>query len=344
MSTQFDPSRSEISVLLSLINGYRTTQAIHVAVVLGMPELLADGARSPMELAALTHSHAPSMERLLRALAAIGILREGKDARFALSPLGRGLEPTVLGSLNAWAKLVGSRALWSAWGELIHTVRTGETAFDHAHGRNVWDARRTNPEDGALFALAMREGTSTIASEVLAACDFSECRHIVDVGGGDGALLEQILIAWPEMRGTLLDLPCATQHRGAHCGPHELADRLDIVAGDFLTDIPKGRDIYLLKHVLHDWANSEALAILRACRSAMASHSQLLIIERLLAPPNEGAEGKLSDLNMMVVTGGRERTRDEFARLLADLGLAIGSEIPLPSGRTVLMAKRHSSQ
>jgi hypothetical protein len=156
MSTQFDPSRSEISVLLSLINGYRTTQAIHVAVVLGMPELLADGARSPMELAALTHSHAPSMERLLRALAAIGILREGKDARFALSPLGRGLAPTAPGSLNAWAKLVGSRALWSAWGELIHTVRTGETAFDHAHGRNVWDARRTEPEDGALFALAIR--------------------------------------------------------------------------------------------------------------------------------------------------------------------------------------------
>jgi hypothetical protein len=326
--------------LLGLINGYRTTQAIHVAVVLGIPELLANGARSSLELAALTHSDAPSMERLLRALAAIGILQEGKDARFALSPLGRGLAPTAHGSLNAWAKLVGSRALWSAWGELIHTIRTGETAFDHAHGRNVWEARRTNPEDGALFALAMREGTSRMAAEVLAACDLSECRHIVDVGGGDGALLEQILIALPEMRGTLLDLPCATQRRRPPCGPHELSDRLDVVAGDFLTDVPEGADVYVLKHVLHDWANPEALGILRACCFAMTSHSRLLIIERLLSPPNEGAEGKLSDLNMMVVTGGRERTREEFTDLLANVGLTIGSEISLPSGRTVLMATR----
>lgn len=338
MGTRIESGSIEMPTLLGLINGYRITQAIHAAVHLGIPELLVNGPRSSAELAASTLTHAPSMERLLRALAAVGILNEGANAMFALTALGRGLEPTANASLNAWAKLVGSRALWSAWGELIHTVRTGETAFDHVHGRNVWDARQMDPEDGALFALAMREGSAKVAADVLSAWNFSQCRHIIDVGGGDGSLLNQLLVALPEARGTLLDLRYAIEHRDPRCVSHKLADRLDVVAGDFLTDVPVGADVYLLKHVLHDWGNREALGILRACRLAMAAHSRLLVIERLLAPPNEGIEGKLSDLNMMVVTGGRERTREEFSELLADAGLRIESQRLLPSGRTVLVA------
>ena len=323
---------------MELINGFQTTQAIYVAVTLGVPDLLRHGPLPYSRLAALTGSHPGALYRLLRALAAIGILHESEDQQFSLMPLGEGLASGVDGSRNAWAKFVGRTPLWLAWGHLLHSVRTGETGFRHAHGQDVWDFRADNPEEGALFDLAMREGSTDIAGEMLSARDFTQFGHIVDVGGGNGGLIAGLLAGCQQATGTLLDLAHVVAGAGEVLEQAGVRQRCKVVAGSFFDNVPAGGDVYVLKSILHDWDDREAQRILRKCRQAMGPGAKLLVVERVLASPNEGAEGKLSDLNMLVNAGGRERTRGEFAKLLASVGLTLDLASPLPSLRFVIEA------
>jgi hypothetical protein len=315
--------------LRRLVNGYQVTQAIHVAATLGIADLLAEGPRAADELAAATDAHAPSLHRVLRALASVGVLHEGDDGRFALTEVGDCLRSDSPEPVGGWAAYVGLPSTFSAWSRLLHTVRTGENAFRAVHGTDVWDYRARHPDDGAIFDRAMTDITRRANRHLLDVYDFSGFGSVVDVGGGHGALVAALLAAHPGMRGAVFDLPHVVADAGPALEAAGVAERCEVVGGSFFDDaLPAGADVYLLKAILHDWEDDDAVRILRACRKAIPPHGVLVIVERELGAANESPDAKFSDLNMMVGPGGRERTRDEFAALLAAGGFELRRTMP----------------
>jgi hypothetical protein len=309
--------------LLGLINGFQITQAIRVAATLRIADHLKEGARSAGELAALTKSHPDSLYRLLRALAAVGVFREGEGRTFTLTPTGDCLRADSATPLGAWAEVVGSPYFWQAWGHLLHSVQTGENAFQDLNGKDVWQFRAEYPEYGATFDRAMTQLSRGSAEAVIRAYDFSSFHHIVDIGGGQGLMLAAILRAHPHTRGTLFDQPDVVARAKAVLSERGVIERCEVVGGSFFERVPEGADAYLMRAVIHDWEDDEAIAILKVCRRAMRESAKLLLIERLVAPPNEMPATKFSDLNMLVSPGGRERTREEFSDLFAKSGFEL---------------------
>ena len=318
--------------LRRLTNGYQVTQAIHVAATLGIADLLRDGPRDSDALAQETGTHGPSLHRVLRALASVGVLNEGDDARFALTAIGDCLRSDADEPVGGWAAFVGRPYHWRAWGALLHGVRTGENAFSSVYGTDIWDYRAAHPEEGEIFDAAMTAIMRRANAHVLAEFDFGRFATVVDVGGGRGAFLGAILDANPQMRGILFDQPQVVAEA-------EVGERCEVVAGSFFDAVPEGGDAYLLKAVLHDWEDEDAVRILRRCRTAIRDHGVVLVVERALGAANETADAKLSDLNMMVGPGGRERTREEFSRLLAAGGFALESATPTAIDLCVLEAR-----
>jgi O-methyltransferase/methyltransferase family protein len=314
--------------LLSLINGFQITQAIYVASTLQVADHLTDGARSAGELAALTGSHPDSLYRLMRALAAVGVFRESEGRKFALTPIGDCLRKDSEVPIGAWAEFVGSRYFWQAWGHLLHSVQTGKNAFRDLNGIDVWQFRAEHPEYGATFDRAMTQLSRGSAQAVIRAYDFSSFHHIVDVGGGQGLMLAAILNAYPHIRGTLFDQPDVVARAKAVLVESGIVDRCSIVGGNFFETVPEGADAYLMRVVIHDWEDDEAVAILKVCRHAMPEGAKLLLIEWLVGPPNEMPAAKFADLNMLVSPGGRERTREEFLDLFARSGFQLTRVIP----------------
>jgi hypothetical protein len=326
------------ATLRELINGYQVSQALHVAATLGLADLLADGARTSDELAAETATHAPSLYRLMRALAAAGVLNEDDGRRFTLTELGACLRGDAPDSLRGWAAFIGRPYHWVAWSSLEHSIRTGESAFGHVHGVDAWEYRARHPEESAVFDAAMTSITGRVNPSILAAYDFGRFATVVDIGGSRGVLLAALLTQHPSLRGVLFDLPhvvAGAEEVLEHAG---VADRCTVVAGSFFDSVPEGGDAYLLKAIVHDWDDEEAVAILRVCREAMSATATLLVVERIVAPPNEGAEAKFSDLNMLTGLAGRERTREEFEALLAAGGFRLAKLFPSASGLTVIEA------
>jgi len=309
--------------LLGLINGFQITQAIRVASTLRVADHLNDGARSVGELAALTKSHPDSLYRLLRALAAVGVFRENEGRMFSLTPMGDCLRTDSATPIAAWAEAVGSPYYWQTWGQLLHSVQTGENAFQDLNGKDVWQFRAEHPEYGATFDRAMTQLSRGSAEAVIRAYDFSSYRDIVDVGGGQGLMLAAILRAHPHMRGTLFDQSNVVTRARAVLAERGVIDRCNIVGGSFFETVPEGADAYLMRVVIHDWEDDKAIAILKVCRRAMRETAKLLLIERLVAPPNEVPAAKFGDLNMLVLPGGRERTREEFSDLFAKSGFEL---------------------
>lgn len=309
--------------LRRLVNGHQASQAIHVAAVLGIADLLAGGARDAADLAAATGADAGALYRLLRALSTLGVLHEDEGGRFSLTALGDGLRSDAEAPIGGWAAMIGRPYHWRAWGDLLHSVRTGENAFRHVHETDPWTYRAAHPEEAAIFDRAMADLARRSHASVTQAYDFGRFGTVVDVGGGQGAFLAAALTEHPGMRGVLLDLPHAVAASAAVFEAAGVADRCEAVAGDFFDAVPEGGDAYVLRAVLHDWEDAEAAAILASCRRAMRPESAVVIIERDLGPANTLPDAKLSDLNMLVAPGGRERTVAEYADLLAQAGLAL---------------------
>jgi O-methyltransferase domain/Dimerisation domain len=316
---------ADTRALLALINGYQVSQALHVAARLGIADRLADGPRSPEELG--LEADPDALRRLLRALAAAGVLSE-RDGRYALTELGEGLRSDAPGSLAGWAAFVGRPYHWSSWAALEHAVRTGENAFRAVHGTDVWSYRRAHPEEAEIFDGAMTSLTGRVNAAVAEAHDFGRYGTVVDVGGGRGALLAAIVARHPEVRGVLFDQPDVVA--GA-----QLGDRCTAAGGSFFEAVPAGGDAYLLKSVLHDWPDAEAVAILRACHAAGAP--VVLVVERDLTADPRAA---FSDLNMLVGPGGRERTLREYGALLDAAGFRLTGSTTTPAGVAVIEALR----
>jgi len=312
--------------LLRMTNAFQVSQAIHVAATLGIADLLKDGPRSADDLAEATGTHAPTLYRLLRALASVGMFIE-TDGRFGLTPLAEYLRTDAPGSLRAWAMQIGQQYLWRSWGHLLHSVRTGEPAFPELYGTTAWEYRTAHPEEDAVFNAAMTALSAGVAEAVVRSYDFSGIDVLVDVGGGEGALLATILRSNPTLRGILFDQPHVIATAGALLERTGVADRCEVAAGDFFEAVPGGADAYLLKSIIHDWDDAAAIEILRTCRAAISDTGRLLLVEGLIRPGSEPDPTKYMDLNMLVMLGGRERTADDFERLYTEAGFRLASVI-----------------
>jgi hypothetical protein len=316
--------------LLALVRGYRISQAIYVVTRLGIPDLLADGPREIDELARATESHAPSLRRVLLFLAGVGVLDNVGPQRFALTPASALLRTGVPGSLRSAVLLLLGESHWRPWGHLLHTVRTGETAFDHAHGTGLFDYLAGHPEAAAVFNAGMAGNSPAHARLVAATYDFSEMSVVVDVGGGRGRLLATILERYPRLRGILFDQPHVIEDARQILEEVGVVDRCELVGGSFFDAVPTGGDAYILRNIIHDWEDDQAVAILTNCRRAMAAGTRLVLVERYLASDPHAALLVLhADLEMLVNVGGRERTTDEYAALLARSGLRLTNTIAL---------------
>jgi hypothetical protein len=299
-----------------LVTGHRAAAAITAAVSLGLLEGLAAGPLSSAELATAAGTDPDATHRLLRALSTLGIL-EASDDSFALTEFGRPLLAGSPGSLAPQAKIQADAAVWAAWGNLAHTVRTGETSFKALHGTDLWTHRSRHPDHSHDFDDLMTSLSSLVVDGVAGSYDFSPRSHVVDVGGGQGSLVTAVLRRNPHLTGGVFD-----QAHVVPPAPEGLEGRWTSTAGSFFDEVPAA-DCYLLKWILHDWSDDECVQILSRCRESLADGGVVLVVELALGRPGYERQTAFMDLNMMVGLGGRERTETEYAALFDTAGLRL---------------------
>jgi hypothetical protein len=322
--------RAAAAAMLQMIWGIHISRAVYVVAELGIADLLAGGPMTAAQLAQATEAHEPSLYRVLRLLSALGVLTEHDHRSFSLTVLGDRLRADVPASMRSWALLVDSGGGMRSFEPIIETVKTGRPGLDIAYGMGLFEFLAAHPDLAHKFQAAMSERTVAFAPSVAAGYDFSPIRTVADVGGGNGILLAAILRTHGHLRGVLLDRPPAVAAAAEVFRAAGVADRCQIVPGDFFHSVPDGADAYILANVLHDWDDANSARILGTCRRAMGQNGRVLIVERLIPDdPARAVPVLLSDLTMLVVTGGQERTNAEYAQLLAQAGLNLASIRPV---------------
>jgi hypothetical protein len=324
--------------MTDLIFGFWTAKPIHAAAVLGVADHIESGPKTAEELAGLVGAHGPSLHRLLRAVASVGIFAEDDRGRFAQTPLGATLVSGAPGSLRDTAISMLDPGHERCWGDIVRSVRTGEVASGRVLGSDIWSYYAHHPEEERAFNGAMTGLSQMVGGAVIEAYDFAPFATIVDVAGGQGSLLAQILRANPKTKGILFDAPRVVEGAGPNLEALGVAGRVERVGGDFFESVPPGGDLYTLKWIVHDWDDTRSVAILKNCRRAMGPGARLLLLEAVIPPGNEPSLGKFLDLNMLVITGGRERTEREFAALLAEAGFRLTRVVPTNSPVSVVEA------
>ena len=319
------------AVLTQIMLGSMASQALYVAAKLGVADHLVDGPKRVEELAKATETDAPSLYRVLRALASLGIFTEQGDRVFAMTQTAEPLRSNVPHSLRDVAIFWGEDWHWEVWGKILHSVRTGKSAWAQMHGDDVFEYFERNPEAGAIFNRAMSSFSGLATNAVVEAYDFTSVETLIDIAGGHGRLLTGVLEAYPSMRGVLFDLPHVLE--GA-----SRVSRCEYVSGDFFVSVPSGGDAYIMKHIIHDWDDERALKILRNIRNAMKPNARVLLVEAVIADGNNQDFGKLLDLEMMVSPGGKERTAAEYEELFTRAGLRLTRIVPTKSPYSVIEA------
>ena len=325
--------------LSRMVTSYWVPQSIHAAAELGIADALAGGPRNSAEIARAVDAHPDALRRLMRALVALDLCRMTDDGAFALTPLGECLRSDSRDSVRAWVLLVVGTQCWTSWGRLVECVRTGRSvpALDD---RDTWVEPNDDPAASAVFNQSMVQLTRHLAPAIAVSYDFGALRRIVDVGGGYGALLPPILKANPGLRGMVFDLPRCRDGARALAQKTGLADRYEFVAGDFFTDPLPNADAYIIKSVIHDWDDERSVAILERIRAAMSKDAVLLIVEPIVPerPGSSPFDGLLAstDLNMLVVTGGRERTEADFRALVERAGLRVTRVTQMPAMMSII--------
>ena len=323
---------------MNLTTGHWILQALFVAAKLGIADLLGDGPKSSAALAQAAGADARTLYRLLRALASVGVFAEDSNGDFALTPMAECLRTDDPGSIRPWVMVMGEPHNFQPWGELLHSVKTGQTAFDHIHGMGVFEYYAQNPEHGRMFDAAMTSFSAPEVSAVVAEYDFSGIGTLVDVAGGHGSFLSKILKEYPAMKGVLADVPAVIEGARSHFHAVGVADRCEVVPIDFFESVPGGGDAYLMKHIIHDWDDERTGKILKNCHRAMAGNGKLLLVEMIIPPGNAPDFGKWLDVGMLVYTGGRERTASEYGDLLAGNGFRLTRIVPTQSSVSVIEA------
>ncbi len=324
--------------VFELLDGHKVTQCLCVAMRLGVADQLNNGPKACSELARALHVNADALYRVMRLLASKQIFRELPDRRFELTPAAALLRTGVKNSLRAWAGLTDQN--WPTWEYLIDSVRTGEPMFEKVFGMPIFDYCAKHPDKSELFDQAMAESSRPLAKAIVMSYAFSGIDRLVGIGGGDGSLLSAILRAHPRMTAILFEGPWAARRARRSIAAAGLGDRCEVVAGDFFASVPAGGDAYLLKHILHDWNDERAQMLLASCHRAMKPGARLLIVEHIIPPGNEPFLGKELDIQMLIATGGRERTKEEYEVLLRRAGFELRRVVPTPFVACVIEAVR----
>ena len=327
------------AVMLDRIVGYWVSCAVHVAAKLGIADQLSDGPRTVEELASATGSHASSLFRLLRMLAASGVFRECADGRFENTRLSETLRSDMVNSMRGFAVMMVDGYNLLAWNDLLPSVRTGTPAFRRVHGQEIFEYLGGHPEKAREFGESMTSLSCTENPAIVGAYDFSGITTLVDVGGGHGSLVAEILRATPGLRGVVYDRPEVIEaaERELHRREPGIADRYELVAGDFFESVPEA-DAYIMKYIVHDWDDDRCVRILSNCFRASQGKGKVLVVDTVVPPGNDPHWSKLLDVNMLVLTGGRERSRDEFEQLFACAGLSLQRVLPTACPLSVMEA------
>lgn len=323
--------RAAAAAMLQLIGGLHISRAVYAVAELGIADGLAGGPMTSAKLARATGTHEPSLYRVLRLLASVGVLHEEEPRTFSLTILGDRLRLGVPASVRSWAMLADTVGLESFW-PVVETLRTGQAGLEISYGKPAFEHLHQDPERAARFHATMSERTAAFAPGLAAGYDFAGLRTVADIGGGQGILLAAILRAHPHLRGILFDLPEVVDPAKDVLEAAGVADRCEIVTGDFFESVPSGADACVMANVLHDWDDPQSVGILARCGQAMGPGGRVLIVERLIPDdPAAAVPVLISDLNMLMVTGGRERTNAEYGELLAAAGLSQGQILPVGS-------------
>jgi hypothetical protein len=330
--------------IMPLITGYIPSRLVFLAAELGIADLIASGKTTAELLAQHTGMHALSLTRMLRALCAYDVFEEKNSGEFALRPMGDQLRSDVPGSLRNFARFFPDQRAWKCFEEIEHTARTGETAMSLAFGMHGFQWLAEHPKEAAIFNAAMADITHLVARAATAAYDFSKFKAILDVGGGNGSFLAAILRSAPVASGMLFDLPAGIREAEATLQKAGVSDRCKVVPGDFFRSVPSGADLIVLKSVIHDWDDEHAAAILAQCRAAASAETRLVLVERVMpecmtaSTANQRAASL--DMRMLTITGGIERTEQEYRQLIQRAGFKWTRTIALgpPSDQAVLEA------
>lgn len=310
--------------LTQMASGYWLSQAIYVAAKLGIADFLLEEGKSCQELATLTQTNPSALYRVMRGLASVGIFQETDAQRFTLTPLAEHLCSEHPKSVKATAIMLGEAPHYQAWGGILHSVRTGEPAFDQLFGMGVFEYFKSHPEDAHIFEQAMNSFSLSEEKAILEVYDFSGFKSLVDVGGGYGEMLGTILQQYPQLTGILFDETYVTAHALPTLNKHGVADRCQVISGSFFDSVPSGGDGYLLKHIIHDWDDQRAITILKNCCNVLDNNGKILVMEMVVPSGNNPSAAKMLDLNMLVMCpGGKERTQEEFTELFKQAGLQL---------------------
>ncbi len=310
-----------------MITGYWISQMIYAAATFGIADLLKDGPRSADDLADVTSTNSGALYRLLRALASVGIFAESDRRQFSLTPLAEPLRSDVPGSKRALALMSGDEQFRS-WAEIVHSIQTGETAFEKVFGKPIFDYLGEHPDKARIFDAAMVGIHGRESNPILDAYDLSQFGVVADIGGGNGSQIISVLERHADLKGILFDLPHVIEPAKKRIDAAGFSKRCTLVGGSFFESVPQSADAYMMRHIIHDWDDETSLTILRNCHAAMSVGSKLLVIESVIPPGNEPFGGKLLDLVMMLIPGGKERTEDENRTLYEQAGFELSQVVP----------------
>jgi hypothetical protein len=324
--------------VFQLATGYIVSTALQVAMQLRIADRIADGPRSTAELAHECGGCEDALYRVLRALASVGVFEEVAVRRFGLNPAAAMLRSDAPGSLYDMVRWISDPFHLRVYADVMHSVKTGETAVNKAVGMEVFDYFAQNPELSRVFNNAMTSFSAMVVPAALEAYDFSGIRVLVDVAGGHGGLLTGVLDRHPAMRGILCDLDHVIAGAKKRIASIGLQGRVDCVTTDIFAAVPEGGDAYLMKHIIHDWDDARAGLILRNIRKVLPKNGRVILLEAVVAPGNAPDFGKILDLEMLLLPGGRERTADEFRALFAANGFELTRIVPTKSPLAVIEA------
>ena len=328
---------SERERLGQMATGYWLSQMVYVAAKLGIADHLKDGPQSVDKLSHTTAVQPGPLHRLLRGLASVGVFAEQAPQVFAMTPMAEFLRDDHPQTTRPLVIMMGETQ-YAAWGDLLHSVRTGQTGFEHRFGRPLFDYLGDHPEQAAMFDRAMVAIHGRETAAVLDAYDFTPFRNLIDLGGGNGSQLIEMLERHPHLSGMVFDLPHVVERAHDALAAAGLSARATVQGGSFFESVPTGGDAYLLRHIIHDWNDAQSRTILQCVRKAICKEAKLLIIETVIPPGNDPCFAKLLDLTMLVIPGGLERTREQYAALLTDAGFELTRVVPTTGGVDVIEA------
>jgi hypothetical protein len=322
-NAQFSSGIPPQLMMLQMIKSYWISQLIYTVAKLGIADLLKDAPLNCEKLASSTGTHPRSLYRIMRALASVGIFAQNQEGYFTLTPLASYLISDVPDSVRAAAIMLGEEH-YQAWGNILHSIRTGTSSFEYLYKTDLFQYYEQNPESAKIFSEAMTSVSAIDNIAVTKAYNFSKIQKLVDVGGGQGSLIAYILKSNANLQGILFDQPSVIKSTKYFLETQGLSSRCEVISGDFFKSVPRGGDAYILRHILHDWDDERALVILKHCHEAMKENALLLLVEMVIPPGNEPSLGKFIDINMLIMChAGCERTEAEYQALLERAGFQL---------------------